>query len=159
MKKIVLLLCILVTCIGLNAQVGNANEKKYPLAYINNWSERSMITIDEVFDGGKKEILTQISEEEFEKVKVFNKMQNQPPQMRFDLRFVKDTVARMDYYQKLGQLRMFKIATFKHFFQGTDWGNYVILRVPYNENVIWDKSAKWDTVYFLAPEKIVTEIK
>ena len=62
-------------------------------------------------------------------------------------------------YPRLSKLNLYKIATFRHVFQNEDWGNYVILRVPYIGNEKWDPTAKWDTVYFIVKAEAVEETK
>jgi len=52
--------------------------------------------------------------------------------------------------KKLDSLKIvYKIASFTHFPKGLEPRRYIILKVPYKGNEDWDRSAKWDTVYFI----------
>lgn len=60
------------------------------------------------------------------------------------------------YQEKNNRLKVYKIASYEHWWRGIFWGNYAIVRVPYEFNKSWDIKAKWDTVYFIIPERYLS---
>ncbi len=67
------------------------------------------------------------------------------------------TVDEID--EKLNELKMYKIVTYQHKFNGHVFDKYVILKISYQGNESWDPNLKWDKdVYFIIKETDVEEI-
>lgn len=53
-------------------------------------------------------------------------------------------------------LKMYRIATYTHKFNGKSFQQYAILRIPYEDNKSWKPEVKWEgSLYFLIPNDAV----
>jgi hypothetical protein len=102
----------------------------------NYWSEAK-----------KKQIVAQIGDHEYEKVKAsdYRTIPCAMSPMCGGGRKNSDTLNA-----KMSKLVMYHIATFDHITNGHTEKNAVV-RIPYEENSQWDLNATWDTVYFILP--------
>lgn len=151
---IVIFLGVLFVC---SAQKSAMAQNPKQFVKIKNWEGRSFLFTEDFWKGKKEQIETQMGEGAFESVKKFSHFKNIPPQMS-----ISNGPTMSDpetYYKKLSNLKnLYRVASFNHIFHGQDFGNYVIIQVPYIGNENWDTAAKWHTVYFIFEEKDV-EIK
>jgi len=107
-----------------------------------------MTITDEVWNNIKAQFISQIGERGYEEVRKNYDWKSIPSQMTiFDGNKRKD-LAQLN--KKLDSLKVvYKIASFVHMLNGNEPRHYVVLMIPYKGNEDWDRSAKWDTVYFI----------
>lgn len=149
-------LLVLVCFLQLTAQGQPAKPPvKGQLASVKDWGSRSLYIIsDAFFNDTRGAIIGQIGEEEFAEVEKHCKVAGWP-----DGLYVSDLSEEQDkaFDIKLNRLKMYKIASYEHIFNGKKFDRYVILRVPFAENKAWDSGVKWEgNVYFLIKENDVT---
>lgn len=149
-KGIILLIGVLSVSNTYAQRNGESQEKKYPLAKVKDWGKKSMSFADNFWDNKKDQIVMQIGEAEYEKMLRNSDWRKIPGQMSIWNGKKKTEPAVL--YPKLDKLNVFQIASFNHVYQGKDFGKFVILRCPFEENKNWDSTATWDTVYFIVEE-------
>jgi hypothetical protein len=121
---------------------------------ITNWHRITVMFDENFWEKSRDEIVKQIGESEFEKVKANSGFSGVPSEMSlYDGRKRRDT---SELYPKLAQLNLYHIATIPN--TGSKGGNFAILRCPYAENKNWDVAVKWDTVYFVLHESYIEKI-
>ncbi len=126
----------------------------HPEVTVTDWQVMSMRMGPEVWANGKTEIVSQIGEAEFEAVKNNNDHRTIPPAMSAATK--ENRRNNPEYFKKLDRLHLYKIASFMHRSNGQDWGRMSILKAPYKGNEGWDAEVKWDSVYFILPDSVVT---
>lgn len=128
-----------------------------PLVKVNEWGSRAYYLLDGYFKETKSDIIKLVGEEEFNKIKKNCGSGAWPSEFR-----PSDGISDADektFYEKLNKLKMFKIATYQHKYNGNIFDKYVILKIPYHENEFWNSNVKWDEdVYFIIKETDVEEI-
>lgn len=146
-----MLLCIIYK---FNIAQTNSGEQEVKIL---NWGKRGLRTASVVTNEAKDTIIKQIGLEEYNKVLKFSTYNTWPNEMVVVFKYPKksDSLARQQCYDKLDSLKLYKIATFPNNFQGKNWGNLVLLRVPYEKNKNWDVNSKWDIVYFIIYEQYI----
>jgi hypothetical protein len=172
MKKTIFLILSTGLVASLYGQSKDEKNKKESnsLVHVLDWGERILFMGADPFDETKDEIISQIGKSEFAEFEKFCTISAWPRAMKFlkkgykdstekRLNTKKDSIEKAQQIAKLNTLKMYKIATYKHIYGGKNWGNLVILKVPYNENASWDTTSKWNTVYFILKESAVKEIK
>jgi hypothetical protein len=127
----------------------------YPEVKVANWKTMKMVITDGVWAGSKNEIVAQIGEEGFEKVKTHYDYKSVPAAM--SLASEQNVKNQSRFYEKLQKLKVFKIATFTQWFEGKNWGRLGILQVPYKGNETWDATAVWDTVYLIVSDSVIVK--
>ncbi|SRR5258706_4414287 len=128
---------------------------KYPLVHVKDWRQKSFMVTEDFWNSTKADIVKQIGEENFEKVKTFSTNKNVPVQL---LQWDGHKKVDLDEYcKRLSSLKVYRVAEFNEIWKDKDWGKYMILSVP-NQELYWDKTAKWDTVYFIIKADAVEEI-
>jgi hypothetical protein len=140
------------------AEVKSINSNP-PLVKVLDWQQRGMINGDDLYEHTKDEIIRQIGAEEFVQFEKHDDIYGWPTSLRFNLFDRRDTTERRIVEENFKKLKVYKIATYNHVFDGKDWGKYVILKAPYTENSFLDSPGKWDAIYFLMKEKYVQEIQ
>jgi hypothetical protein len=130
-------------------------KNKYPLVHVKDWKEKSYSVTEDFWASTQKEILSKISIDEFNKIKKYSNNEIIPdPLLQFD----GDRMVPLDtLLRRLSSLKVYKVVDANMSWEGTDYGSYTVLAVPYQE-LYWDKTAKWDTVYFIIKSYVV-EIK
>jgi hypothetical protein len=121
---------------------------------VTEWNKKSFLFAEEFWNGKKEEIERQMGEGGLERLKKYSHYKNIPESMVI---FSGGRKKNSDeFYSKLGQLKNLQmIAVFRHVFQGNDFGNYVVIQVPYKGNENWEPGVKWDTVYFIFKEEYI----
>lgn len=155
MNKLLLIVFLSFTIFNCSAQLSNTSRIKQIPVRVSDWGKKSMAFADEFWDDSKKaEIIQQIGEDEYLKVINNCDYRTQLPQLS-------GFIGRKngpEFYEKLGLLKVYQIAVFSHIYEGKDWGKYVILCVPYEENKNWDPSLKWQSAYFIVEKSVVENI-
>lgn len=135
----------------------NSYSQNKPLVKVNNWGSRAYYLLDGYFKETKSDIIKLVGEEEFDKIKKNCGSGAWPSEFKTG-----DGMSDNDekvFYEKLNKLKMFKIATYQHKYNGLIFDRYVILKIPYHENEFWNSNVKWDEdVYFIINEADVEEI-
>ncbi|AXY76086.1 hypothetical protein D3H65_19780 [Paraflavitalea soli] len=151
-----LLIALTVASYAQNSGRSIANNKP---VFVKHWMKTLLMFNKEFWNDNKvQEIVSQIGEEEFKKVQKFSGSDNIPSQFSFPYVMVELKGDSLLYQKRNSQLKVYKIASYKHYWNNQFWGNYAILRVPYTENKNWDSTLKWDTVYFVIPEQYIEEL-
>lgn len=128
-----------------------------PLIKVKNWDKKLYMIQDTYWDNDAKEIIGQIGEEEFNKVKAYSDYRTIPDQMALMVNGRKADFPML--YKNMDRLKMYKIAKYRHINENhDDKGLWAIVRVPYSENKEWDAKAQWNTVYFIIPDELVEEL-
>lgn len=163
MKKITFLLALLSTCflcaLGQDYKDYKINKSPEPVRVVN-WMKTGFLFPDGFWEVSTRnaQIIKQIGEVEFEKVKKYSHYSNIPVQMLLYNSQKTSKRDTLEYKQKQNSLNVFQIALYSHWWHGEYWGEYVILSVPYSANKDWDSTAKWDTVYFIIPGEYIEQI-
>ena len=151
---------ILILIISVTGFINNCTAQKEsmvnqscPLTEVKDWGQRSMIIVDEVWNNIKDQLIAQIGEEGYNDVRAHYDYKSIPEQMSVYSAGKRKNLQELS--SKLSTLKVFKIASYDHIFQGKNWGKYLILKCPYEENKNWDTTAKWDIVYFIIKEDFV----
>lgn len=134
-----------------------APQNEFPpvLASVTNWNKRSLYQNSNVFNYTKKTIISQIGEDEFEKVKKYSSMEGWPLAFQHDVSKKDDSSFMKSQYEKFNKLKLYKIASFNYPLNIPNSKRYAILRIPYDENRNWDSTANWDTIYVIIEEKYI----
>ncbi len=163
MKTILSVAVALVLFLCLQAQVPGTILNKPTKAIVKNWRDYIYLKSPDYWDDGIKgpDIIQQIGEKEYEKVKKFSDRNNVPCQFQI---FCEDRDGAPkknidSLMKKLGKLTVFKIATYTHNSKSGKSFPMVIVGAPYEDNKNWDPTVKWDTIYFLVPAQSVEEVK
>lgn len=144
-----------------NPQIVNGLDDKPIPVRVLDWDRWSMTFVDNFFTEYTDTLIQQIGLDGIEEVKKHGRISGWPASFQYQVKFVKDTIARKDFYNRLSKLKVFKIASFNHIYQGKNWGPYVILKVPYKENVTIVKDSTWKEnidMYFLLEAAATKEI-
>lgn len=158
MKKILNVLSFLVISVLVLAQ---SSEKKESLAIpvrITNWGDRGRLIAENFFTETKDSIISQIGSEEFEKVKKYSSVFSWPKSLQGKIWYKSDSLMKKEFHRKLDKLKVYQIANYCHYWEGSKDSRFSIIRVPYSDNMDWDKEAKWDTVYFIVQERSVKKL-
>ena len=124
---------------------------------VTNWGKRTMFVAKDFWNNKESSIIKQIGKVEYEKMLKNFDSESIPSQMTI---FANGKLNdRATVYKRLNQLKIYQIATFNHTYKGKNYEDYAILRCPYVENMKWDSSAKWDTIYFIVAVNAVEKIK
>jgi hypothetical protein len=147
--KLLILNCILLTslvtnCIGQNGSLSN---KSSSWAEVKDWAQASVVIVDDVWANIKQQIISQVGEDGYNEIRSHYDYKSIPPQMSVYGGGKKKDLKELS--AKLSSLKVYKVASYDHIFQGKDWGKYIILKCPYEENKNWDTTAKWYVVYFI----------
>jgi hypothetical protein len=155
--KIQILFIILLAIISQShAQSAKDTSTKYPLVHVKDWSQKSFLFSEDFWDNKRDELVKQVGQDGFEKIKTYSNYRHIPSQMSvFD---GKKKIDPQELYKRLDSLKVYKYATFKHIYQGKDWGEYVVLMVPYKGNANWNSLARWDTIFLILPAEAIEEI-
>ncbi len=132
------------------------NKNKYPLVHVTNWKEKSYKLYDGFWESTKDELISKMGEEEFEKIKKWSDITIIPK--AFEVWDGNRKVPMDEYIKRLSSLKVYKVVEVTQITDGTNFGKYTILAVPYQE-LYWDKTAKWDTVYFVIKSGVVELVK
>jgi hypothetical protein len=138
-----------------------ATAKLVNTKWVSDWAHTIWLFPDDYWDKKSQEIIKQIGNAEFEKVKKFSHRDYIPCQLQ---QFCEDKDGRPkknldSLCKRKTELNVYKIATFMHHSNnGVLKGPYAVIRVPYEENKNWDPTAKWDTVYFVIEDKYIKEV-
>lgn len=127
-------------------------------ARVTNWKKGLIlwVTRPNYWESKSSEIIRQIGNNEFEKVKAFSG-RNIPCQMQL---FCEDVDGKPKkeinaFSRKLDRLVFYKIAEYATHEGEAGMKKNAILRVPYSENKDWDETASWDTVYLIVKNDYV----
>jgi hypothetical protein len=144
-------------CIGfLTCAAQEENKNKYPLVHVTNWVEKSYEVREGFWESTKNEIISKIGEEAFNKIKKWSHNKMMPQALLIwdgDRR-----VSLEEYVKRLSSLKVYQVVDATQVTEGTNFGKYTILAVP-NQELYWDKTAKWDTVYFVIKSSVVELVK
>ncbi len=148
---------LLLLQVGAKAQLATESRKfpvKGVLVNVIDWGSRSLIMLtDAFFNETKDSIILQIGEQEFDKMK--NKCSTSGWPEGFYKSGLSDDEENI-FHATLNNLKMYKIATFTHIYNGIAFSPHVILRIPFEENKSWNPGIKWEEdIYFLMEEKDV----
>lgn len=160
MQKILIAL-VLFIAVGGDAQQHPGTGRfpvKGELVTVTDWGSRSLyILSDKYFSATRDSIVSQIGEAEFEEMKNKCSVSGWPEGFyKANLNEEEDKAFDVE----LNKLKMYMIAAYTHIYNGNTFDRYVILRVPFEENVNWSPPMKWDVnVYFLLKEKDVKLIR
>lgn len=154
--KYLMLSVLFLTVINVSIAQNPESARPIPIK-VRNWAGKSFLFTDEFWNGKKEQIDAQMGNGSFERVVKYSNFKNIPKQMSISNGASMDVPE--DYYKKMSGLKnLTRVATFKHTFQGTDFGKYVVVEVPYQGNENWDSAAKWNIVYFIFEEQDVEAI-
>lgn len=150
---------LLVVTLHLNICIDNSNDvqKELPVR-VTNWGTHVMSVAEDYWNDKDSLIIKQIGKIEYDKMVKNSDIKNIPKEMTI---FSKGSPMkdRSVLHKKLDQLKVYQIATFSNTYHGRNYGNYAILRCPYDKNILWDSAVKWDTIYFIVDAKVVEVIK
>ncbi|MBL0069391.1 MAG: hypothetical protein IPP39_13155 [Chitinophagaceae bacterium] len=153
MKKAILIFLIFLN-FSVNAQ-SVPGPATYPvkglLMSVKDWGSRSIMILNAFFEETKDSIISQIGEEEFDEMKSNCSSSGWPQGVYSSGMSDEDEVA---FDRKLNELKMYRIASYTHKYNGKIFDRYVIVRVPFEENKNWNPSIQWKgNIYFLLKEK------
>ena len=142
--------------------ISSAQESRFPVkgepVRVKNWGSLSLFILgDNYFSATRDSIILQIGEKEFAEMKGNCSVSGWPKGF-----YVPNLSEAEDkaFYEKLGLLRMYRIAAVTHVYNGKTFDRYVILRVPYSENRDWNPAVTWEgNAYFLLAERDVEPLK
>ncbi len=152
------LLVISAAAFGQSANTSASFPVKGQLVKVTDWGSRSIYILSgNFFLETKDSIVAQVGEEEFNEIRDKCSSGDWPKGLyKPDLSDEEDKA----FDDRLNKLKMYRIATFTHIYNGITFERHVILRVPYEENKNWDKSVQWEgNVYFLLKEIDVEILK
>ena len=146
---------ILMIALILKASLIHAQNKRFPvkghLSQVTEWGSLSLWIGKDFFAATKDSVISQIGEDEF------NEMMYRCSTAGWPAGFYKSGMSDAEdktFEEKLGTLRMYKIASFRHIYNGVVYDRYSILRIPFDENENWDPAFKWNgNIYFLIKEE------
>src|SRR5688500_12440710 len=140
-------------CIGFMTCAAQEEIKnKYPLVHVTNWTEKSYEVREGFWESTKNEMIAKIGEEQFNKIKKWSDNKMMPNALLFSDGNRK--VPLEEYLKRLSSLKVYQVVETTQVTDGTNFGKYTVLAVPYQE-LYWDKTAKWDTVYFVIKSSVV----
>lgn len=151
---------ILIATILLGARVCTAQHTQPQTgkeSSVTDWHAMGLLFVPEFFEQNKDSLIRQIGAHEFGKVMQFGNTLKWPKGIRYTPGLSKDTVAEKQYHQNLNRLKIYKIASWQQYYNNQKTHRYALLRVPYADNIHWDKDSKWDTIYFIIKESAVKE--
>lgn len=133
------------------------NSKRVRVTVTDSWKSKSFLLVEDFWENKKEPIESQLGAGSMEIIKKYSYWKNIPAQMNIFNGSKKTGITELA--ERLDRLKVYKIATFRHIYQGIDWGELVILEVPYDENKDWDPAAKWDIVYFIVKAEAIKVIQ
>ncbi|UEG49376.1 hypothetical protein LK994_12110 [Ferruginibacter lapsinanis] len=120
---------------------------------VTNWGSRAIYIMGGYFKETKDEIVSQTGEALFEEIE--NKCSSAAWPAALNDMDSEDSIVTA----KMNRLKLYRIATYQHKFNGNVFDKYVILEVPYVGNEDWDANVKWEgSVYFIIKEKDIEVI-
>jgi hypothetical protein len=152
-KKIKIFILLLLSLQSI-AQPG-FTENKFPvkgeLVNVKNWGSRAlMILSDNYFSATRDSIIYQVGDQEFEEISKHCAANGWPDGLYSPGSSGQD---EKSFDEKLNKLKIYRIATYTHIYNGKTFDRYIILRVPFEENKGWDATVRWTgKVYFLLKE-------
>lgn len=124
-----------------------------PLTKIRSYENLLYSVPASYWNKNSDQILPQVGKNEFERIKIYSSQENWPTSLR----------ARSDangkLYDKFDSLKMYKIATYTHTDKNGKKYSCAIMRVSYNDNDSWDKTVKWNYLYFVILDKADKEVE
>jgi hypothetical protein len=159
MRIITLTITLLILVLYSHAQTPQGPANSGRRVRVKDWGRAIFIFPPNYWNNKEEAIINQIGDKEFQKMKMYSDSRNIPCQF---LMFCEDRdgnpLKNLDTLgQRLGQLNIYRIATFSHTDSKNNTHEWAILRIPYNENRNWDPAVKWDSLYFVMRAD-VTEI-
>ena len=153
-----ILVCISGAAFSQPGNPGVSFPVKGQLVKVTDWGSRSIYILGgNFFLETKDSIVAQVGEQEFDEMTKKCSSGDWPKGLyKPDLGDEEDKA----FDTSLNKLKMYRIATYTHIYNGITFERHVILRVPYEENKNWDKTVEWEeNVYFLLKEKDVESLK
>lgn len=131
------------------AATGQKAPSKFPvkgeLVKVTAWGGLSVYIMGTFFNETKGDIIAKIGEQEF------NVMKERCSEKGWPEGFYDS-----ENSEERDGLKIYRIATYTHKFNGKSFQQYAILRVPYEENKDWKPGVKWEgNMYFLIPNEAV----
>ena len=152
---LMLLFTLFISCARHNQGSDLASSGKKPSVRVKDWGIMKILLLDEIWKNAEAEIVSQIGTSEFDSVKKKYDYRSVPPAM--SIATAENRRNKQKYFEKLSELKLYKIASFSERAKGKEWGRLAILEVPYKGNEEWDVNVKWDTVYFIVPELAIEQ--
>lgn len=118
------------------------------LVSVENWGSRGFYMMESFFKETGKEIIAKIGQEEFNLMKSRCGSSSWPSE--FDSGFELSEEEEALFYENLNKLKMYRICTYQHIFNGEKFEEKAIIRIPYEGNESWNIDVSWDgNVYFI----------
>ena len=145
-NSFILILFVGVSCAAQKTQIDTLQQ-----VTVSDWGRKSFMVADEFWASVKDQLIAQVGEEQFHKIKYFSQNKNQPlALLSWD---GKARVAPEEYRKRLNSLALYQVATCSRLVNGNEVRSTFLL-VPYQE-LYWDKNAEWSTVYFIVKSDVV----
>ena len=147
MKNLSFLLLLLAAPLFSFAQTANFPVEG-ELVVVNKWGSRGFFMMESFFKESGNEIVAKIGKQEFEQVKARCDSKVWPSE--FDGGFELSEEEEALFYENLNQLKMYRICTYQHIFNGEKFEEKAIIRIPYEGNETWNENVTWEgNVYFI----------
>lgn len=122
---------------------------------VKDWmNNMSFFVFESGWKQGEDTLRKQITESHFQKIKFFSDHANMPAALLMWHPVKQPKKISLEEYEKrLSALKVFKVAAFSNQVREKRF-DYVIVAAPCQE-LYWDKTAKWDTVYFIVRSEAI----
>lgn len=156
MKKTMITIALFMIAFTGLAQQINYGAKGIRVVKVKDWDSKVLFFMPKFWINNTDTIMKQLGIAEYLNFKKFSQIDHIPTQLTLwkGMRAIASKEERAQLNIKLQTLKMYKIADWSEVFEGKQ-KKRAILRVPYNENMYWDLTAKWETIYFVFPDELI----
>lgn len=156
MKSRLILLSFILISATVSMKAQTTGNKAAP-AKVKSWGSLAVYITETFFAETEEDIIKQIGEDEF------NWMKTHCSESGWPVNFSPiglDEEAQAKFEKHRNELKLFRIASYQHKYNGNLFDRYVVLRVPYEDNKSWDDKLNWErSFYFIIKEEDIEEIK
>ncbi len=156
MKRLISLVLILTLATG-SIKAQSKDTIRWVPIKVKNWSSMAVYITETFFAETKDDIIKQLGEDEF------NWMKTHCSEYGWPVNFSPtglDEEAQIKFEKHRNELKLFKVASYHHKYNGNVFDRYAVLQVPYDQNRSWDDKLHWErSFYFIIKEEDTEEIK
>lgn len=157
MKNKLILLGFILTMAAGNMKAQTMDTNKAVPVKVKNWGSLAVYITETFFAETKEDIIKQIGEDEFNWMKTHCSESGWPTNFS-PIGLEEEAQAKFEKHRN--ELKLLRVASYQHKYNGNVFDRYVVLRVPYEQNRSWDDKLSWErSFYFIIKEEDVEEIK
>ena len=153
MKFLFLSLCA-ISFSQLFAQITGTSDSIVKVKKVKSWKMNTIALPKGYWDDKEKQIVKQIGQVEFDKIKAFSYMEEVPSSLQLNFAaFGKEDLEQLE--NRRNKLKLYRIALYDLIKDDGEKVIWCILKAPFSENKELDPQGKWQNLYFLLPDEDV----